>query len=121
MPTKLAWRSEVRRGACAGAARLTAKLTANGSQSCRCGSTAMDRYKPSTCTDGRRWTGLDGRERVMSPPVRDARPTAAATATRSDRGGLPRSSRPAASPSNQGVASPPWTCRRSRPEASGSG
>jgi hypothetical protein len=48
-------------------ARLTAKLTANRSHACRFAGTAVHASKPSTCVDGRRWIGLDGRESVMSP------------------------------------------------------
>jgi hypothetical protein len=52
---------------------LTAKLTANRSDSCRSVATSADEHEPSTCRDGRQRTTLDGRGRVRRPPLRPAR------------------------------------------------
>jgi hypothetical protein len=46
---------------------LTAKLTANRSDSCRSAATSADEHEPSTYIDGRQRTALDGRGRVRSP------------------------------------------------------
>jgi hypothetical protein len=47
--------------------QLTAKLTANCSDSCCCAATSVDEDERSTCRDGRQRTALDGRGRVRSP------------------------------------------------------
>jgi hypothetical protein len=50
--------------------RLTAKVTANRSDSCRSGATSADRYRPSTCTDGQRRTGRKELEFAGHSPAR---------------------------------------------------
>ena len=48
---------------------VTAKLTANRSDSCRSAATPADEYEPSSCIDGWQRTALDGRVRVRSSLV----------------------------------------------------
>jgi hypothetical protein len=57
------------RGGVHSGSRLTAKVTANGSDSCRSGATQADSRKPFTCIDGLQRTALDRPGRVRSPPV----------------------------------------------------